>query len=88
MDAFIVVFSVVFFFLSGNAGSIARMGRIFRLARLLRIIAHTNFLKGVEMRAFDKLTKIFTVILEIMPIILKFLPLFLFFFYVFAIICM
>lgn len=47
LDAFLVIFSVIFFFFQGNAGSIARMGRIFRLARLLRIIAHTNFLKGV-----------------------------------------
>lgn len=88
LDAFLVIISVVFFFIldANNAsGSIARMGRIFRLARLLRIISHSNFLEGVKLRVFDKLAKLFTVILEIMPIILKFMPLFMFFFYIFSI---
>lgn len=64
------------------------MGRIFRLATLFRIISHSNFMKNLHLRAFDKLTKIFSVILEIIPIILKFMPLFLFFFYTFAIVGM
>lgn len=47
LDAFLVVSSVIFFFLNNDAGSIARMGRIFRLARLLKIIAHAKFMEGV-----------------------------------------
>jgi voltage-gated sodium channel len=63
LDAFLVATSVLFFFLNNNAGSIAKMGRIFRLARLLRIVSHTNFMENVQMRSFDKLSKIFSVIL-------------------------
>jgi len=52
LDTFLVVLGVAFFFLpvSNNAGSIARIGRIFRVASLLRIISHSNFLKKKDVR--------------------------------------
>lgn len=61
------------------------MSRIFRIASLIRLISHSNFLKNVKLEIFEKLKNIFTIILEILPIIVKFFPFFMFFFYIFAI---
>jgi hypothetical protein len=52
LDAFLVAIGVVFFFLpvSSNASSIARIGRIFRVASLLRLMSHSNSLQRFRSR--------------------------------------
>ena len=52
LDSFIVLLAVVFFFIpsQGRASSTVRMGRIFRIASLLRIISHSNYLNHMRFR--------------------------------------
>ena len=90
LDSLLVVLGTAFFFIPGdiNISSLARMGRIFRIASLVRIISHSNFINNFKLPFFEKLKVLFQIILEIIPIILKFMPLFMFSFYVFGIIGM
>lgn len=50
VDTFLVVFGLTFFFVPSrtNADGIVRMSRIFRLASLLRLVSHSNYLKNVK----------------------------------------
>ena len=90
LDSILVVLGTVFFFIEGeiNISSLARMGRIFRIASLTRIISHSNFINNFRVPFFEKLKVLFQIILEIIPIILKFMPLFMFSFYVFGVVGM
>ena len=90
LDSILVVLGTVFFFIEGeiNISSLARMGRIFRIASLARIISHSNFINNFRIPFFEKLKVLFQIILEIIPIILKFMPLFMFSFYVFGVVGM
>ena len=47
VDTFLVVFGIAFWIapLDTNADGLVRMSRIFRLASLLRLVSHSNFLK-------------------------------------------
>ena len=89
LDSVLVLMGLIFFFLpiESGASSIARIGRIFRVASLLRIISHSNFM-DLSYRFVAKLKMLFQVLLEIMPIILKFIPLVLFAFFFFSILGM
>ena len=89
LDSVLVLLGLLFFFLpiESGASSISKIGRIFRVASLLRVISHGNFFE-VRFRFFVKLKMLFQVLLEIMPIILKFIPLILFAFFAFAILGM
>lgn len=64
LDTFLVIIGVFFFFIETeiSVSTLARMARIFRLASLFRVVSHSNYLK-VQLRAVDKLLKIFSVIL-------------------------
>lgn len=81
---------IIFFFVpnNNNADGIVRMSRLFRLASLLRLVSHSNFLKDVKFEIWSKFVNIYSILLEIMPIILRFMPLFVFFFYIYAIVGM
>jgi hypothetical protein len=50
VDTLLVAVGLFFFFVpnSKNADGIARMSRIFRLSNLLRLVSHSNFLRGVK----------------------------------------
>lgn len=50
VDTFLVVMGIIFFFVpnNNNADGIVRMSRLFRLASLLRLVSHSNFLKDVK----------------------------------------
>lgn len=50
VDTFLVIMGIVFFFVpnNNNADGIVRMSRLFRLASLLRLVSHSNFLKDVK----------------------------------------
>jgi hypothetical protein len=50
VDTFLVIFGLIFFFVpnNSNADGVVRMIRIFRLASLLRLISHSNYLKSVK----------------------------------------
>lgn len=87
VDTLLVVVGIGYFFVpdNSNADGIVRMSRIFRLASLLRLISHSNFLRGIKFEVLQKIKNIFSIILEIMPIILKFMHLFAFFFYIYVI---
>lgn len=65
VDTFLVAVGVTFFFvpIKNNADSIVRMSRIFRIASLLRLISHSNFLSNYHFETMEKLKKIFSVIL-------------------------
>ena len=87
VDTFLVAFGITFYFVPGrsNADGIVRMSRVFRLASLLRLVSHSNYLKRVKLEVWIKLRNIFSILLEIFPIILKFMHLFAFFFYIYVI---
>lgn len=90
VDTFLVIMGIIFFFVpnNNNADGIVRMSRLFRLASLLRLVSHSNFLKDVKFEIWSKFVNIYSILLEIMPIILRFMPLFVFFFYIYAIVGM
>lgn len=50
VDTFLVAFGLTFFFVPSrtNADGIVRMSRIFRLASLLRLVSHSNYLRHVK----------------------------------------
>ncbi len=50
VDTFLVAVGLIFFFIpnNSNADGIVRMSRIFRLASLLRLISHSNFMRGIN----------------------------------------
>lgn len=50
VDTFLVIMGIIFFFVpnNNNADGIVRMSRLFRLASLLRLVSHSNFLKDVK----------------------------------------
>ena len=52
LDSFLVILGMIFFFIpiSDGVSSIARMARIFRIASLLRVISHSNYMNGVRFK--------------------------------------
>jgi len=51
VDTMLVMVGTVFYFLSqnSNANPITAMSRIFRIATLLRLISHSNYMKNVKL---------------------------------------
>ena len=58
LDSLLIGVSLVFFFLPLNHGasSISRMGRIFRIASLLRVLSHSSYIDSINFRYFLKLS--------------------------------
>jgi voltage-gated sodium channel len=65
VDTLLVAVGLFFFFVpnSKNADGIARMSRIFRLSNLLRLVSHSNFLKGVKFEIGTKLANMYSILL-------------------------
>lgn len=65
VDTLLVAVGLFFFFVpnSKNADGIARMSRIFRLSNLLRLVSHSNFLKGVKFELWTKLANMYSILL-------------------------
>jgi uncharacterized membrane protein len=89
VDAILIVTGLVFFFFANtNANGIIKLIRIFRLTSLLRLISHSNFLKGINFEIWAKVKDLFSIMLEILPIIIRFLNLFVFFYYLYGVAAM
>ena len=65
LDSFLIILAFIFFWLpvSDGASSLAQIGRIFRIAGLLRIISRSSFTDTLSFRFFVKLKTLFQVLL-------------------------